>query len=206
MRYRFVPTLVCAMLGCGPATPPPTAVPEVLFLANMTDFSRNAAGHPLTVPLAKSVLTATNSSSPVGAEIIAYQWSLEARHGASVPMGSNVLLGSPDSVETEVVYAETRRELDSAGLYQIALRVQDFHGQWSNWETVTIEARPTASLQIELTWDKPEGDLDLHLIRGGDRSSHTSDQDCHFAKCKTDTVDAEPTLSWGSEDTDDDPR
>ena len=77
-----------------------------------------------------------------------------------------------------------------------ALRVQDEYGVWSEWETVDFQNIPGDSIHIELTWDHPSSDVDLHLLRGGDRTGYTGRDDCYYANCKP-ALDGSRRLAWG---------
>ncbi len=184
----------------------PVAHPEVQLVDGIAPTRTDPdTGHVLAAPLSTIMLTGENSTGVNGSRIVRWEWSI-SDNGGSVPEGSQVRLQDPQGEDTAVVYRTGNRDvegLDSAGLYIAALRVQDEHGVWSGWATVTFEARPESSLHVELTWDHPSSDIDLHLIRGGERADYTSGNDCYYMNCKP--RNGNPTLSWGGAGNMDDP-
>lgn len=76
---------------------------------------------------------------------------------------------------------------DVLGRYVAQLNVSDIYGEHStNFAATTIEIVPYTDLNIELSWDAPGYDLDLHLIKPG--GSYYGDGDCYFGN---------PTPDWG---------
>ncbi len=98
-------------------------------------------------------------------EIGGYQWTLEQR-----PIGSTAVLDTPDASRSHIT-------TDIAGAYVARLVVTDSTGVRScNDALVQIDVRPTEELHIELVWDHPTADLDLHMVReGGTRFNHDGD-------------------------------
>jgi len=192
------------MVGIGHNAP--VARPEVKTIDGSANYRRNDDGDPQAAPLSTVTVTGENSTGLGGARIEEYEWSLDERYGASVPEGSGVRLRDPNSMETDFVYGTSTPGLDSAGIYNVALRVRDERGVWSDWAVLTIESKPDSAIHVELTWDHPSSDVDIHLIRAGDPTDYTSDQDCYYLNCNTSRSNGRPRLAWGPGGEEDDPR
>jgi hypothetical protein len=87
-------------------------------------------------------------------EPLTYRWRL-----VSAPAGSQARLQS-QSLPQSAFFA------DLSGEYVIELTVTDAVGLAST-ETVVIDARPEEGIRVELIWDHPDSDVDLHLMREG---------------------------------------
>ena len=192
------------MVGIGHNAP--VARPEVKTIDRSENYRRNDDGDPQAAPLSTVTVTGENSTGLGGARIEEYEWSLDERYGASVPEGSGVRLRDPNSMVTDFVYGTSTPGLDSAGIYNVALRVRDERGVWSDWAVLTIESKPDSAIHVELTWDHPSSDVDIHLIRAGDPTDYTSDQDCYYLNCNTSRSNGRPRLAWGPGGEEDDPR
>ena len=84
---------------------------------------------------------------------LSFQWRL-----IQVPPGSStVLVGAQ--------LAQPQLETDIAGLYVAEVVVRDARGVESFPAQVRLRAVASEALHIELTWDHPDADLDLHLLR-----------------------------------------
>ena len=87
--------------------------------------------------------------------------------GAFRPHGSHLMPEDASNVTTELGFQNNAerwiRGVDTVGTYRIALRVQDEHGIWSSWETVDFTNIPGDSIHIQMTWDHPSSDVDLHV-------------------------------------------
>jgi hypothetical protein len=97
--------------------------------------------------------------------IAAWEWRLSQR-----PVGSTAVIENAD-LERGLITC------DIAGDYEIALTVYDDTGVRSCSDgIVRFTCVPTEELHIQLVWDHPDADLDLHLIRGnGEPFNHTFD-------------------------------
>ncbi len=111
------------------------------------------------------------STVPEGANtsIEAYQWTLSQQ-----PLGSTTTLSSLTDSRVEL-------PVDLAGNYCVNLTVTDTAGAHSCAPaSQCFQAVPTEDLHIQLVWDSPTADLDLHLVGdGGDPFKHESD--CYFS-------------------------
>jgi len=107
-------------------------------------------------PLDQIVFDGRTSNSPVeGLTIASYNWSLLRR-----PPGSTASIEDADQAEAGIT-------ADLAGDYTVELHVVDTMGVRSvEPAVVTFRAVPRDALHIQLTWDHPEADLDLHFLRG----------------------------------------
>ncbi|MFO0724227.1 MAG: choice-of-anchor D domain-containing protein [Myxococcota bacterium] len=92
----------------------------------------------------------------------------------------------PDGSTTVLERAHTAQPsfwVDLAGRYEVSLVVTDALGLESQNTAVTVvEALPTNAVRIELIWDHPDADLDLHLIREGGAFCDCA-TDVHYRDC-----------------------
>ncbi|MBI3074313.1 MAG: hypothetical protein HYY84_19560 [Deltaproteobacteria bacterium] len=70
--------------------------------------------------------------------------------------------------------------VDLAGDYKFQLLCKDNENAECAPCTVDVHAVPTDDLHIQLVWDTPTVDVDLHLLRAGATLSWFSADDCHF--------------------------
>lgn len=102
---------------------------------------------------------------------LSYRWEMIARPGGS---------------RAELERARTAQPtfwVDVAGRYEIQLVVTDALGLESQAPAVTVvEARPKNAIRIELLWDHPDADLDLHVIRSGGAFCDCA-TDVHYRDC-----------------------
>lgn len=96
------------------------------------------------------------------------------------------LISKPEGSTTYLEQARTPTPsfwVDLAGRYEARLVVTDALGLESQNRAVTvIEALPTNAVRIELIWDHPDSDLDLHFIREGG-SFCDCGTDVHYRDC-----------------------
>jgi hypothetical protein len=121
-----------------------------------------------------------------GTEIAEYQWSLGLR-----PQGSTTTLEFDDGDRTQLT-------CDIAGDYEVRLEVTDTDGVRScNDAVIEFTCGPTEDLHLQLVWDHPTADLDLHLLREGG-SSFTHEGDCYFSNREPewfpDNPESDPSL------------
>ena len=131
------------------------------------------AGDDLVVePFAQVQLDGTDSFDPdVPPNLpLAYRWSIVEQPGGARPELARA--GSPLPVLRP----------DLAGRYELDLVVTDALGLESEPDRLVVEAFPDEAIRIELIWDHPDSDLDLHLIRDGgafcDCASSVHYRDC----------------------------
>ncbi|MCB9691385.1 MAG: choice-of-anchor D domain-containing protein [Alphaproteobacteria bacterium] len=128
-------------------------------------------------------LDGSGSTDPDGLALD-YTWTLLSR-----PVGSQEDLLNPTS-------PVARLFTDLAGPWEVQLVVENTLGTRSAPARCTIDAVPADDLHVELIWDTPSADLDLHLAQNGAALFGGSD-DASFCN-------AGP--SWGAAGSDDDPR
>lgn len=132
---------------------------------------------PAVEPLDAVELSADQSvASRQGGTIQGWAWQvLEA------PAESSATLEFTDRRETNFVFnsgAGRVRGVDVAGTFVVGLVVTDDLGATSTQCTAAINAVPRSGLLVQLTWDRPDGDIDLHLARNG--TNWCSNDDCYF--------------------------
>lgn len=129
-----------------------------------------------------------DSYDPNGRAIVGYDWTL-----VDAPTGSAVTLNGhrqPDVFDFSP---------DLVGSYTAELVVVNDECVVSEPCLVTLEAIPAEDLWVELTWDHPGDDMDLHMMR--DNASRESNGDCYYGNCVGGFLD------WGSPgNSADDPR
>jgi hypothetical protein len=129
-------------------------------------------------------LSGEASTDPEGHEPLTYAWELTRRPPGSRAELSN--LASP----------RTRFFADVAGEYEVQLAVTNTLGVRSAPDRCAIEAIPADALHVELTWDTPGADLDLHVM-DGDAALFSIPGDCTWCN---------PRPAWGATGSADDPR
>ena len=123
-------------------------------------------------------LDGSGSTDPAGLLPLSYEWSI-----VSLPTGSQGDLSN-------LVTSTTELFTDVAGNYEVQLVVENSAGTRSAPQRCAIAAIPADAVHIELTWDTPSADLDLHLARGNAAIFGGSD-DCSFCR---------PSPNWGGGD------
>lgn len=181
------PELVIPLSGKG-VTPP---------TCNISVKSVNGVpGNTTIEPLDDVILTAEGSLPAVdGGSIASVRW-----HVVSQPPGSTAVLTNPTGVDTGFTFADGVLGVDLAGRYHVRAVVTDDLGTESvNQCELEFEAIPTDSFLVQLSWDVPVGDMDLHVMKMHNgqfctTSSATdssglargcgTDYSCYFGNCK----------------------
>ena len=120
-----------------------------------------------------------------GGTISEYEWRLLQR-----PVGSTAII-EPTSARAVI-------QCDLAGEYEVALTVYDDRGLKScDDDALRFSCVPTEELHVQLVWDHPYADMDLHLLKeSGEVFDH--DSDTYFSNREPDwypeTPDANPVL------------
>ncbi|MBN2359334.1 MAG: hypothetical protein JXR83_07760, partial [Deltaproteobacteria bacterium] len=170
------------LLGVGYSVP-------VAVLTTLDDMSQAR-------PLDTARLDGSGSYSQTpGVTIASYEWHLVLR-----PVGSTTVLVSAGRTGVDLTTDSPRADvvLDLAGRYEFALYVIDSVGVRSAAPaTLRLRAVPDEDLHVQLVWDHPTADFDLHFVRG--RSGlFNHDTDCYFSNRFPDWYledqDANPTL------------
>jgi hypothetical protein len=109
-----------------------------------------------------------------------YEWSLDQR-----PVGSTAVPSDPSADLTQLT-------TDLAGDYNVLLNVYDNNGVRSCVPAIVpIHVVPDQQLQIQLVWDSPTADLDLHLLNDGG-TVFTHEGDCYFSNRQPDWFPGNP--------------
>jgi len=134
-------------------------------------------------PLATVTLDGSQSYDPDGQEPLGYEWALVRK-----PEGSSAALANP--LEEMPAFVP-----DLVGVYEAELWVTDSTGLKSLLpDRVVVTAIPAERLLVELVWDSPIADLDLHMLHPG--GSLGGLLDCYYGNRNPD---------WGDPGSDDDP-
>ncbi len=136
-------------------------------------------------PFDEVALDGAASRDPDGNLPLAFEWAL-----VRAPEGSGAALADADRELARLVP-------DLVGLYEVELWVRDATGLRSLLpDRAAVNALPAEKLLVELVWDSPLGDLDLHLLAPG--GAFGGLLDCFYAN---------PAPDWGAPgDPADDPR
>jgi hypothetical protein len=123
----------------------------------------------LTAPAGAVVqLDGSASDDPDGDLPLTFSWTLATR-----PDGSAAALSSTTAPQPVLA-------LDVPGIYSLQLEVADSTGLPSFAPArLEIEALSPLALQVELTWDQIDPDLDLHFLQAG--AALNSAGDCYWA-------------------------
>lgn len=171
-----------------PSNDPDEPVREVVLLGNGGgDFAYPVAvvDCPATSePPIWVTFDGASSSDPAGHLPLTYSWRL-----IDSPSGTQQDLLNPTS-------PQARLFTDVAGDYDVELVVTNAIGTRSAPARCEVAAIPADELHVELLWDTPSADLDLHLARNGADLFAVPD-DATF--CNT-------SPNWGAAGSDDDPR
>ncbi|MEE2750615.1 MAG: choice-of-anchor D domain-containing protein [Myxococcota bacterium] len=157
--------------------------PEIVvhFLGNGGgDFEYPVAvidGPANAAPLDYLTLDGSDSYDPQGFAITDYEWTL-----SSTPSGSASELSSDVSDSTSFF-------LDIAGHYEVQLKVTNEIGLSSAPEKYQVDAIPDDRVHVELLWDTPNTDLDLHMFSGPGVSFFNIPDDCTWCN---------PNPNWGA--------
>jgi hypothetical protein len=158
----------------GPATP--------IAVARVKSVNNTPVGdEPTFAPLDDIVLTLEDSYARTpGATITAFEWWI-----INKPNESSADLTTPAAMTTRLHFNSSGTQhsgLDVAGTFEIGARVTDSNGVVSvNDARVVVQPIPSEALHVQLTWDSPDYDYDLHLIK--DAGPWCSENSCYYANC-----------------------
>lgn len=154
----------------------PTCVARVSKV-NGAAISPNDAA-PAIEPLDDVEFSSDQSQSArAGGVISNSEWSIIA-----APAESSATLTNTTGTTTRFHFSSASgnvNAVDVAGTFTLGLVVTDDLGAVSTQCQVTINAVPREGLHVQLTWDQPNNDIDLHLARNG--INWCSTDDCYFA-------------------------
>ena len=126
------------------------------------------------------------SFDPQGHEPLRYTWF------ASGPTGSATSLVYPLIEQSDIDVP-----LDVAGEYTVTLQVTNAIDLPSLPVSCTIDVIPEDLIRVELSWDTPGADLDLHLLDGTSAALFDTPADACWCN---------PSPDWAASGADDDPR
>ena len=122
-------------------------------------------------PGQRIVLDGSASMDPDGDNPITYKWTIRSK-----PLASNTTIAAPDQATTEMT-------LDAMvpGAYEVQLDVTDSTGAKSCTPArATVVATPAQKLLVEMFWDNPGTDVDLHVLRNSMALLNTLPDDCFY--------------------------
>lgn len=102
-------------------------------------------------------LTGYDSYDPAGLVPLQYTWTLTSK--PTNPAGDSISSAFLSSFAGPTTVLST----DAVGVYEVTLQVTNTADTRSAPTTCVIEAIPDEELVVELTWDTPNADIDLHL-------------------------------------------
>lgn len=160
---------------------------SLVVLPNDAPVARLESATNEYAPLDVAIFDATHSYDPDG-DVLSYQWTMLER-----PAGSNASIGEIEQDGSRVEFF-----VDFAGDYKIRVRVTDTEGL-SDTATMEFSATPWQGIHVELSWDTPESDVDLHFLNASeDATFYQAPWDCHYAN---------PAPEWhDTQDDEDNPR
>jgi hypothetical protein len=137
----------------------------------------NQAPIPLIAPLGNGApgqritLDGAGSMDPDGDAPITYKWTIRSK-----PLASSTTIAAPENATTEMT-------LDAMvpGAYEVQLDVTDSTGAKSCQPArATVVASPAQKLLVEMFWDNPGTDLDLHVLRNNMALLGSLPDDCFY--------------------------
>jgi hypothetical protein len=168
----------------GQGAEPPTCIAKIKSVNGSSAFDPR-----LIEPLDDVELSAEDSTTSVpGLSISEYHWTITRK-----PPGSNVRFDSDVTATPHFMFDNTATNqivgLDVAGEYEVRCDVTDSRGTTSvndGASILTLVATPSEAIHLQMVWDAPDTDVDLHMIRehpSGTYNRNTED-DCYFSNCK----------------------
>jgi len=121
----------------------------------------------------------SESTDPADLDLT-YDWKLINR-----PVGSTSNMPTGDADRSGFI-------ADLAGEYVAELTVTNSEGVTSSPCETVLTAEPVEALWVEMFWESPGDDMDLHLLAPG--GTLETDTDCYFGNC---TPTSWTTLDWG---------
>jgi len=129
----------------------------------------SVAPNPVTPPFMAATWDGSGSYDPNGEEIVIYYWEL-----VDQPEGSAVTLPYASGIQAAGFYA------DLAGNYVGQLTITNQSGLTDTCQTI-LEAVPSQNLWVEMFWQYPGDDMDLHLL--APNGTLETDSDCYYGNC-----------------------
>lgn len=124
-----------------------------------------------SAPGALVTLDGSGSSDPDGDSPITYKWAIRSK-----PLSSTTAVNEPAKAVTSM-----RLDPLVPGAYEVQLDLTDSLGVKSCTPArATVVAAPAQKLLVELFWDNPGTDLDLHLLKAEKSALFSATDDCFF--------------------------
>jgi hypothetical protein len=133
-------------------------------VANIAPLGNGAPGQRITLDGAASM-------DPDGDAPITYKWTIRSK-----PLASSTTIATPDAATTQMT-------LDAMvpGAYEVQLDVTDATGAKSCQPArATVVASPAQKLLVEMFWDNPGTDIDLHVLRNSQALLNVLPDDCYY--------------------------
>lgn len=142
---RIVPLAAAALFAtaCNEATLAPKPEPPVAVITGGESYA----------PLDTARFDGSGSYAQEGATIVAWDWSIAARPSGST---STIVPAPADPARSDFW-------IDLSGDYVVSLTVTDDRGLTGTAE-FPFRAVPWQKIHVELVWDTPGTDLDLHFV------------------------------------------
>jgi hypothetical protein len=175
----------------------PVPVPHAR-VARLNDVDVPVDQAPVFRPGDDIVVTGIDSTpSPEAATVTSYHWEFvepdwdaACAPSCDKPTSSTAAITTPDAPETGFTSGGAVPGLDLPGIYRVRLRVSDDRGLSSTADVVLALDLSLRDVQVVLTWDTADGDLDLHLVPTASNFCVASpDGDCMYSN---------RTTSWGA--------
>ncbi len=141
------PEVVVQLTGNGGST---VAYPEARIAWGEPGTAPTLACPATASPVADLPLTGEASTDPLGGGLT-WLWTV-----ADAPTGAQGTLNDPEIPSPAI-------HLDVAGEWSVALQVEAIDGTRSAPARCLISAIPEEDIRVELSWDGPTSDLDVHL-------------------------------------------
>ena len=141
--------------------------------------------NPVSPPFESATWIGEDSYDPDGGSIVDYSWTL-----VSIPGGSTVTM-PPGNEANRLPFTP-----DMAGDYAGQLVVTNDSGLESDPCEVTLSSTPAENLWVEMYWEFPNDDMDLHLVAPGGTYNNLV-TDCYYANC-TPELEWLYDMDWGS--------
>ncbi|MCC7070749.1 MAG: choice-of-anchor D domain-containing protein [Deltaproteobacteria bacterium] len=192
-------------LGGISVTPPTCAI----RIKSVNGVDVPPGGAPEIEPLDNVIVTLEDSTpSTLEGAIAAYEWNIPAN---GRPAGSTVQLTTPTAETTGFTFDDDLG-IDLAGTYTVRAVVYDDLGTGSvNECQLSFDAVPKDHFLVQLSWDTPTNDIDLHVTKQASNGDYCIDAtsgdtvvdgllsedcdnglDCNYAGCKAGTTYGTP--------------
>ena len=139
--------------------------------------------NPVSPPFESATWIGSDSYDPAGESIADYSWEL-----LSLPDGATTIMPAGSANR----YPFTP---DLAGDYTAQLIVTNESGLESDPCEVTLSSTPAENLWVEMFWELPNDDMDLHLLAPGG-SYNNMMTDCYYSNC-TPSTEWLYDMDWG---------